>query len=97
MNCARRRWRRTCPLSSAWPAGRTSSKPSSSSTTASAGIHPAPGTRDDFFLSEMTIGPGFTYQFDRYLETRFTYGVPIQRVGLTGDTLRAQFAVTLTY
>ncbi len=59
--------------------------------------HPAPGTRDDLWLSEMTIGPGFTYQLERYLTMRFTYGVPLQRVGATGDTLRAQFAVTLTY
>ena len=45
----------------------------------------------------MTIGPGFTYQLDRLLSMRFTYGVPLQRVGFTGDTLRSQFSVTLTY
>jgi hypothetical protein len=45
----------------------------------------------------MTIGPGFTYQLDRYLAVRYTYGVPLQRIGATGDTLRSQFAVTLTY
>jgi hypothetical protein len=28
---------------------------------------------------------------------RFTYGVPLQRVGFTGDTLRAQFSVAVTY
>ena len=59
--------------------------------------HPAPGASNDSWLSEMTIGPGFTYQLDRYLSMRFTYGVPLQRVGFTGDTLRSQFAVTLTY
>jgi hemolysin activation/secretion protein len=59
--------------------------------------HPAPGTSNDSWLSEMSIGPGFTYQLDRYLAMRFTYGVPIQRVGFTGDTLRSQFSVTLTY
>jgi hemolysin activation/secretion protein len=59
--------------------------------------HPAPGTSDDFWLSEMTVGPGFTYQLDRLLSMRFTYGVPLQRVGFTGDTLRSQFSVTLTY
>lgn len=59
--------------------------------------HPPPGTSNDSWLSEMTIGPGFAYQLDRYLSMRFTYGVPLQRVGATGDTLRSQFAVTLTY
>jgi len=59
--------------------------------------HPPPGTRNDSWLSEMTIGPGFSYQLERYLTMRFTYGVPLQRVGFTGDTLRSQFAVTLTY
>jgi hemolysin activation/secretion protein len=59
--------------------------------------HIAPGASNDSWLSEMSIGPGFTYQLDRYLAMRFTYGVPIQRVGLTGDTLRSQFSVTLTY
>ncbi len=59
--------------------------------------HAAPGTSNDLWLSEMTIGPGFTYQLDRYLAMRFTYGLPLQRVGFTGDTLRSQFSVTLTY
>jgi hemolysin activation/secretion protein len=59
--------------------------------------HPPPGTSNDSWLSEMTIGPGFTYQLERYLTMRFTYGVPLQRVGFTGDTLRSQFSVTLTY
>lgn len=59
--------------------------------------HPPPGTSNDSWLSEMSIGPGFTYQLDRLLSMRFTYGVPLQRVGATGDTLRAQFAVTATY
>jgi hemolysin activation/secretion protein len=59
--------------------------------------HPAPGTSNDLWLSETTIGPGVTYQLDRYLAMRFTYGVPLQRVGFTGDTLRSQFSVTLTY
>ena len=59
--------------------------------------HHAPGTSNDLWLSEMAIGPGFTYQLDRYLAMRFTYGLPVQRVGFTGDTLRSQFSVTLTY
>jgi hypothetical protein len=45
----------------------------------------------------MTIGPGLSYQLERYLTVRFTYGVPLQRVGATGDTLRSQFSATLTY
>jgi hemolysin activation/secretion protein len=59
--------------------------------------HPPPDTSNRSWLSEMTIGPGFTYQLDRYLSARFTYGVPVQRDGATGDMLRAQFAVALTY
>ena len=59
--------------------------------------HPAPGSTNQSWLSEMTIGPGLSYQLDRYLTARFTYGLPLQRVGATGDTLRSQFSVTLTY
>jgi hemolysin activation/secretion protein len=49
------------------------------------------------WLSMTTVGLGLTYQFSRYGMIRFSYGVPVQRIGQVGDTLRSQFGAQFTY
>jgi hemolysin activation/secretion protein len=49
------------------------------------------------FIRMASIGPGISYQFSRYATVSFTYGTPLRRVSQSGDVLRPQFAVQLTF
>jgi hemolysin activation/secretion protein len=44
-----------------------------------------------------TVGPGFSYQFGRYMSLRFTFGVPVRQSGQTGPELHPQFSATATF
>lgn len=49
------------------------------------------------WMAMATIGQGFAYQVSHYASFRFTFGVPIVRVGQTGQELRSQFSATATF
>jgi len=49
------------------------------------------------FIRMASIGPGISYQFSRYTTVSFTYGAPLERISQSGDVLRPQFAVQLTF
>ena len=49
------------------------------------------------WMAMAAIGPRFTYQVSRYASFRFTFGVPMERVGQTGQELRSQFSATATF
>jgi hemolysin activation/secretion protein len=49
------------------------------------------------FIRMASIGPGISYQFSRYTTVSFTYGTPLERISQSGDVLRPQFAVQLTF
>ncbi len=43
-----------------------------------------------------SIGPGVTWQVERYLSLRFTWGIPLQRYGTVGPLLGPQFGLQLS-
>lgn len=48
------------------------------------------------WLTLSSIGPGVSWQIQRYLSARFTWGIPLQRRGGVGPFLGPQFGVQLT-
>ena len=48
------------------------------------------------WLMLSSIGPGVSWQIQRYLSARFTWGIPLQRQGGVGPLLGPQFGVQLT-
>ncbi len=48
-------------------------------------------------MTMVTVGPGFTYQFGRYMSVRFTFGFPVRQSGQTGPELRPQFSANATF
>ena len=44
-----------------------------------------------------SVGPGASWQIGRYLSSRLTWGIPLQRYGQVGPLLGPQFAVQATF
>ncbi len=49
------------------------------------------------WVAMTTIGPGFSLQLTRHASFRFTYGIPVQKVGPTGRELLSQFSVSTIF
>ncbi|HEX3883080.1 MAG TPA: ShlB/FhaC/HecB family hemolysin secretion/activation protein [Stellaceae bacterium] len=55
-----------------------------------------PGTRTSWVTLSST-GPGLTWRISSYAAARFTWGIPLKRVGAVGPLLGPQFGLTVTF